>query len=157
MSLQHVAFSWLRSSHLTISRDSILRAAKRSDYTGNDVLSGSKDTSTMAEKKGRRVVIVPTRLELLQFHYITFRNKWTLFVRRHRLKILFQRKRYVCIRWTLKRDCFEHKPVLVITDGGQAIQLKRNLIKGSIPTKDTLVIVLKNSLTALLKIPHDNM
>ena len=40
--LQHVAFSWLRSSHLTISRDSILRAAKRSDYTGNDVLSGSK-------------------------------------------------------------------------------------------------------------------
>ena len=52
--LQHVAFSWLQSSHLTISRDSILRAAKRSDYTGNDVLSGSKDTSTMAEKKGRR-------------------------------------------------------------------------------------------------------
>ena len=50
--LQHVAFSWLRSSHLTISRDSILRAAKRSDYTGNYVLSGSKDTSTMAEKKG---------------------------------------------------------------------------------------------------------
>ena len=105
---------------------------------------------------GQAKVIVPTRLELLQFHYITFRNKWTLFVRRHRFKILFQRKRYVCIRWTLKRDCFEHKPVLVTTDGGQAIQLKRNLMKGSIPTKDTLVIVLKNSLTALLKIPHDN-
>ena len=52
--LQHVAFSWLRSSHLTISRDSILHAAKYSDYTRNDLLSGSKYTSTMVEKKGKR-------------------------------------------------------------------------------------------------------
>ena len=46
-----------------------------------------------------------------------------------------------------EENFFEHKPVLVTTDDGQAIHLKRKQIKGSIPTKDTLEIVVKNSLT----------
>ena len=161
--LQQVKFFWLRSSLFTISGDSILLAAKRSDYTGNDVLSGLKDTSIRAEKKGKKggvnycSAIGPsisncpnkTGSPGTSIHYFplkeSLRNKWTLFVRCHRKDFIPKKASCLC-SVHFEENCFEHKPVLVTTNDGQAIQLKRNLIKGSIPTKDT-VIPLKSPLT----------
>lgn len=146
-----------------ISSASILRATKRSDYTGNDILSGFKDTSIILEKKGKKggmnccsasgpnLSNCPNKTGTpgISLHYFplneSLQNKWTLLVRRHRKDFNPKKTSCLCLVHFEER-CFEHKPVLVTTDNGQAIQLKRNLIKGSIPTKDT-VIPLKSPLT----------
>lgn len=78
----------------------------------------------------------------ISMHYFppeeSLRDKWTQFVRRHR-KDFIPKKRSCLCSVHFEENCFEHKPVLVQTDDGQTIELKKNLIKGSIPTKDTVV------------------
>ena len=105
-------FSWLhlaRGQTLRLHRKWRTQWFQRHEHHGGEE---GKEGWRELLPVGQAYVIVPTRLELLQFHYITFRNKWTLFVRRHRFKILFQRKRHVCIRWTLKRDALTISPFL---------------------------------------------
>ena len=43
-----------RSLDFAIRSGSFSRSAKRSDYTGNDVLGGSEDTRIMADKRAKR-------------------------------------------------------------------------------------------------------
>lgn len=129
---------------------------KRSDYTGNDVLGGAKDMSIMADKREKKGGVNycsaggPNKTNCsnrtgtpdVSMHYFpsdeTLRNKWTRFVCIHRKD--FHPKKSSCLCSVhFEESCFEHKPILVANQSGQAIELKKTLIKGSIPTKDTVV------------------
>ena len=126
--------------------------SKHSDYTGNDVLGGSTDISIMAEngrKKGGSNYCSASGPNLancdkktgtlgISMHYFpteeSLRDKWTRFVRRHG-KDFIPKKRLSLCSVHFEESCFEHKPVLVQTDDGQTIELKRNLIKVPSPRR----------------------
>mgnify|MGYP001800646681 CR=1 FL=1 len=74
------------------------------------------------------------------------RDKWTQFVRIHRNGFVPKKSSCLCSAH-FDESCFEHKSILVENEAGQAIELKNYLIKGSIPTKDT-VVPFKSPLTS---------
>ena len=78
----------------------------------------------------------------ISLHYFptdeNLRKKWTRFVRIHRKDFVPKKSSCLCSAH-IDESCFEHKSVLIENEGGQSSELKKNLIKGSIPTKDTVV------------------
>ena len=67
--------------------------------------------------------------------YETLRKKWTLFVRVHRKNFVPSKSATLC-SVHFDEKCFENKPVpFTSAETGKAIQPKRYLIKGSVPTR----------------------
>lgn len=121
----------------------------------------------MAEKKGKKGGVNycsaggpnkvncanKTGTPAISMHYFpkeeSVRWKWTQFVRLHRKD--FEPKKSSCLCSAhFEESCFEHKPVLVTNEHGHSIELKKNLIPGSVPTKD-IVVPYKSPLTARKK------
>ena len=69
----------------------------------------------------------------------TLRKKWTLFVRVHRKDFVPSKSATLC-SVHFDEKCFESKPVpFTSAETGKAIQPKRYLIKGSVPTRYAVV------------------
>ena len=69
----------------------------------------------------------------------SLRDKWTWFVRFHRND--FVPKKTSCLYSIhFEENCFENKPLIVTNADGQTTQLTRNLGKGSILTKDMVIL-----------------
>ena len=88
--------------------------------------------------------IAPTKPEHLEFPCITFprkkvlRQKWTRFVRINRKDFVPKKSSCLCSAH-FDDSCFEHKPVSLKDATGEAIELKKRLIKGSVPTRTDVV------------------
>lgn len=109
-------------------------AAKRAKKGGmNYCAAGGPNKANCSNKTGTPGI---------SMHYFpsseSLRQKWTRFVRIHRKD--FQPKKSSCLCSAhFAEDCFEHKPVFLTDGSGEAMELKKLLIKGSVPTKDTVV------------------
>ena len=66
------------------------------------------------------------------------RQKWTRFVRRHHKDFTPSKSSALC-SVHFEDSCYEHLPLALVGESGNALQLKRNLIKGSVPTRDTVL------------------
>ena len=66
------------------------------------------------------------------------RQKWISFVRRHRKDFKPSNSSVLC-SVHFEDSCFEHRPIAVPRENGEFIQLKKGLIPGSIPTRDTVM------------------
>ncbi|XP_067030157.1 uncharacterized protein [Acropora muricata] len=66
------------------------------------------------------------------------RQKWIKFVRRHRKDFKPSNSSVLC-SVHFEDSCFEHRPIAVPRENGEFIQLKKGLISGSIPTRDTVM------------------
>ena len=124
--------------------------------TGYDDISGSKDSSVMAEKKGKKGGVNycaaggPNKTNCwnktgspgISMHYFpsneTVRQKWIRFVRIHRKDFIPKKSSTLCSAH-FDDSCFEHKPVVIRTDDGkgEVIEFTKRLIKGSIPCRYT--------------------
>ena len=65
-------------------------------------------------------------------------QKWIRFVRRHRKDFTPSNSSVLC-SVHFEDSCFEHRPIAVPRENGEFIQLKKRLISGSIPTRDTVI------------------
>ena len=88
----------------------------------------------------------------ISMHYFpkeeSLRQKWTRFVRINRDDLVPKKSSCLCSAH-FDDSCFEHKPVspVSLADAtGEAIELKKRLIKGSLPTR-TAVVPYTSSLT----------
>ena len=127
---------------------------KRSDYTGSDVVGGSEDDSAMADKRAKKggmnycAAGGPNKVNCsnktgtpgISMHYFpkdeSLRQKWIRFVRIHRKD--FEPKKSSCLCSAHFDDsCFEHKPVFHGDVTGEAVELRKLLIKGSVPSKNS--------------------
>ena len=142
-----------QSSNLTHKSGSILRAAKTIVLQGRDVRNCSDDSLVMADKAKKktrgnyRVAGGPNLTNCENnsltpgnsMHYFpkneTLWKKWTLFVRVHRKDFVPSKSATLCsVHFHEKR--FERRPVpFTSAETGKAIQPKRYLIKGSVPTR----------------------
>ena len=129
---------------------------KRSSYTGSDVVGGSEDDSVMADKRpkkggmnycaagGPNEVNCSNRTGTpgISMHYFpkeeSLWQKWTRFVRINRKDFVPKKSSCLC-SVHFDDSCFEHKPVSLMDGTGQGIELKKRLIKGSVPTRATVV------------------
>ena len=147
-----------QSSNLTIESGSILRAVKTIVLQGRDVGNCSDDSSVMADKvkklkkRGNYCVAGGPNMANCEnnsltpgvsMHYFpkdeTLRKKWTQFVGVHRKDFVPSKSATLC-SVHFDEKCFESKPVLFTSaDTGKAIHPKRYLIKGSVPTRYTVV------------------
>lgn len=78
----------------------------------------------------------------ITMHYFpkneSLRQKWTRFVRIHRKDFVPKKRPCLCSAH-FDKSCFEHKPVFLTDERDQAMELRKQLVKGSVPTKDTVV------------------
>ena len=81
----------------------------------------------------------------ISMHYFpkeeSLRQKWTRFVRINRDDFVPKKSSCLCSA-QFDDSCFEHKPVspVSLADAtGEAIELKKRLIKGSLPTRTAVV------------------
>ena len=65
-------------------------------------------------------------------------QKWVRFVRRHRKDFTPSNSSVLC-SVHFEDSCFEYRPIAVPRENGEFIQLKKRLISGSIPTRDTVI------------------
>ena len=130
--------------------------SKCSSYTGSDVVGGSEDDSVMADKKAKKgaksycAASGPNKVNCsnkttmpgISMHYFpkeeSLRQKWTRFVRINRNDFVPKKSSWLCSAH-FEDSCFEHKPVSLKDATGEAIELKKWLIKGSVPTRTAVV------------------
>ncbi|XP_068760564.1 uncharacterized protein [Montipora capricornis] len=126
--------------------------SKRSSYTGSDVFGGSEDDSVMADKGAKNYCAAggPNKVNCsnktgtpgISMHYFpkeeSLRQKWTRFVRINRKDFVPKKSSCLCSAH-FDDSCFEHKPVTLKDATGEAIELKKRLIKGSVPTRTDVV------------------
>ena len=142
---------------MTLESGSILRAAETIVFQSRDVGNCSDDSSVMADKakkktRGNYCVAGGPNLTNcennsltpgISMHYFpkdeTLRKKWTLFVKVHRKDFVPSKSATLC-SVHFDEKCFESKPVpFACAETGKAIQPKRYLIKGSVPTRYAVV------------------
>ena len=130
--------------------------SKRSSFTGSDVVGGSEDVSVMADKRAKKgaknycAAGGPNKVNCsnktgtpgICMHYFpkeeSLRQKWTRFVRINRKDFVPKKSSCLCSAH-FDDSCFEHKPVSLTDATGEAIELKKRLIKGSVPTRTAVV------------------
>ena len=130
--------------------------SKRSSFTASDVVGGSEDDSVMADKRAKKgaknycAAGGPNKVNYsnktgtpgISMHYFpkeeSLRQKWTRFVRIN-LKDFVPKKSSCLCSAHLDDSCFEHKPMSLTDATGEAIELKKRLIKGSVPTRTAVV------------------
>ena len=130
--------------------------SKRSSYTGSDVVGGSEDDSVMADKKAKKgaknycAAGGPNKVNCsnktgtpgISMHYFakeeSLRQKWTRFVLINRKDFVPKKSSCLCSAH-FEDSCFEQKPVSLKDATGEAIELKKRLIKGSVPTRTAVV------------------
>lgn len=130
--------------------------SKRSSFTGSDVVGGSEDDSVMADKRAKKgaknycAAGGPNKVNCsnktgtpgISMHYFpkeeSLRQKWTRFVRINRKDFVPKKSSCLCSAH-FDDSCFEHKPVSLRDATGEAIELKKRLIKGSVPTRTAVV------------------
>ena len=146
-----------QSSNLTTESGSILRAVKTIVFQGRDVGNCSDDSSAMADKakskkRGNYCVAGGPNMANCEnnsltpgvsMHYFpkdeTLRKKWTQFVGVHRKDFVPSKSATLC-SVHFDEKCFESKPIsFTSAETGKAIHPKRYLIKGSVPTRHTVV------------------
>ena len=116
--------------------------SKRSPYTGSDVVGGSTEDSVMADKRAKKgaknYCSNKTGTPGISMHYFpkeeSLRQKWTRFVRINRDDFVPKKSSCLCSAH-FDDSCFEHKPVSLTDATGEAMELKKRLIKGSVPTR----------------------
>lgn len=127
---------------------------KCSDYTGSDVVGGAENDSAMADKRAKRggtnycAAGGPNKVNCssrtgtpgISVHYFpkdeSLRQKWTRFVRTHRKD--FEPKKSSCLCSAHFDDsCFERKPVFHGEGSGEAVEMRKLLIKGSVSSKNS--------------------
>ena len=78
----------------------------------------------------------------ISVHYFpneeSLRQKWTQFVRINRRDFVPKKSSCLCSAH-FEDSCFEHKPLSLMDTTGKAIELKKRLIKGSVPTRTDVV------------------
>ena len=78
----------------------------------------------------------------ISMHYFPLdeklRAKWTRFVRIHRKDFVPKKSSCLCSAH-FDESCFINKPTLVTKDGVSAIEMTKEFIRTSIPSKDTVV------------------
>ena len=147
-----------QSSNLTHESGSILCVAKTIVLQGRDVGNRPDDSSVMADKakkkaKGNYCVAGGPNMTNncennsltpgISMHYFpkdkTLQKKWTLFVKVHRKDFVPSKSATLC-SVHFDEKCFKSKPVpFTSAETGKAIQPKRYLIKGSVPTRYAVV------------------
>ena len=152
-----IGLSSAKGLNLTTKSGSILCVVKMIVLQGRDVENCSDDSHAMADKpKNKRrgnccVASGPNMANCesdsltpgVTMHYFpkdkTLRKKWTQFAGVHRKDFVPSKSATLC-SLHFDKKCFESKPVLFTSaESGKAIHLKRYLIKGSIPTRHTVV------------------
>ena len=68
----------------------------------------------------------------------SLRQKWSRFVRINRYDFVPKKSSYLCSAH-FDDSRFEHKPVSFADATGEAIELKKRLIEGSVPTRTAVV------------------
>ena len=128
---------------------------KCSDYTGSDVVGGAENDCAMADKRAKRggmnycAAGGPNKVNCssrtgtpgISVHFFpkneSLRQKWTRFVRTHRKD--FEPKKSSCLCSAHFDDsCFERKPVFHGDGSGEAVEMRKLLIKGSVPSKNSV-------------------
>ena len=130
---------------------------KCSDYTGSDVVGGAENDSAMADKRAKRggtnycAAGGPNKVNCssrtgtpgISVHYFPkdeiFRQKWTRFVRTHQKDFEGYsnlRSRRLCLAH-FDDSCFERKPVFHGEGSGEAVEMRKLLIKGSVSSKNS--------------------
>ena len=130
--------------------------SNRSPYTGSDVVGGSEEDSVMADKRAKKgaknyctaggpnKVNCSNKTETpgISMHYFpkeeSFWQKWTRFVWINRDDLVLKESSCLCSAHS-DNSCFEHKPVSLTDATGEAMELKKRLIKGSVPTRTAVV------------------
>ena len=130
--------------------------SKRSSYTGSDVFGGSKEDSVMADKRAKKgaknycAAGGPNKVNCsnktgtpgISMHYFpkeeSLRQKWMRFVWINRDDFVLTKSSCLCSAH-FDDSCFEHKPVSLTDVTGEAMELKKRLIKGSIPTRTAVL------------------
>ena len=83
-----------------------------------------------------------TRTPGISMHYFpkeeSLWQKWTRFVRINRRDFVPKKSSCLCSAH-FDDSCFEHKPLSLMNATGEAMELKKRLIKGSVPTRTDVV------------------
>ena len=125
----------------------------RSSYTGSEVVGGSEHDSVMADKRANKgaknycAAGSPNKVNCsnktgtpgISMQYFpkeeSLRQKWTRFVRINRRDFVPKKSSCLCSAH-FDDSCFEHKPLSLMDANatGEAIELRKRLIKGSVRT-----------------------
>ena len=124
--------------------------SKQSPYTGSDVVGGSKEDSVMADKRAKKgaknycTAGGPNKTGTpgISMHYFpteeSLQQTWTRFVRINWDDFMPKKSSCLCSAH-FGDSCFEYKSVSLTDATGEAIELKKCLIKGSVPTRTAVV------------------
>ena len=130
--------------------------SKRSPNTGSDVVGGSKEDSVMADKRAKKgaknycAAGGPNKVNCsnktgtpgISMHYFpkeeSLRQKWMQFVQINLDDFVPKKSSCLCSAH-FDNSCLEHKPVSLTDATGEAMELKKRLIKGSVPTRTAVV------------------
>ncbi|KAK2548287.1 hypothetical protein P5673_031519 [Acropora cervicornis] len=124
--------------------------------SGSDLVGGSEDDSVMADKRAKKgaknccAAGGPNKVNCsnktgtpgIAMPYFpkeeSLRQKWTRFVWINRRDFVPKKSSCLCSAH-FDDCCFEHKPLSLMDATGEAIELKKRLIKGPVPTRTDVV------------------